>query len=106
MPQKPPASVGMSLADVDTPALVIDLDAFERNLQRMAEVLISNEVAGAAKLARLAELARRAKVGVCVDDLANVAEIEAAAAAADSRIDVLVEIDVGAGRCGIEPGAP
>jgi 3-hydroxy-D-aspartate aldolase len=156
MPQKPPASIGMALADVDTPALVIDLDAFERNLQRMADftakagvrlrahakthkspdiakrqmalgavgvccqkvseaeamvdggigdVLVSNEVAGAVKLARLAQLARRAKVGVCVDDLANVAEIEAAAAAADSRMDVLVEIDVGAGRCGTGPGA-
>jgi D-serine deaminase-like pyridoxal phosphate-dependent protein len=69
-------------------------------------VLVSNEVAGGAKLARLAELARRAKVGVCVDDLANVAEIEAAAAAAGTSIDVLVEIDVGAGRCGVQPGRP
>jgi 3-hydroxy-D-aspartate aldolase len=37
MPMKPPASVGMSLAEVDTPALLIDLDAFEANLQRMAD---------------------------------------------------------------------
>ena len=34
---KPPAAVGMALAEIDTPALVIDLDAFERNLQRMAD---------------------------------------------------------------------
>ncbi len=33
----PPAEKGMALADIDTPALVIDLDAFERNLARMAE---------------------------------------------------------------------
>ena len=37
MPMKPPASVGMSLAQVDTPALLIDLDAFEGNLKRMAD---------------------------------------------------------------------
>lgn len=33
----PPAAPGMALADVDTPALLIDLDAFERNLKRMAD---------------------------------------------------------------------
>ena len=157
MPLKPPAAVGMAFADVDTPALVVDLDAFERNLKRMADfvagagvklrahakthkspiiaakqmelgavgvccqkvseaeilveggigdVLVSNQVAGAAKLDRLAALARRAKIAVCVDDPGNVAEIEAAAAKADVTLDVLVEIDVGAKRCGIAPGVP
>jgi D-serine deaminase-like pyridoxal phosphate-dependent protein len=33
----PPAVVGIPLAEVDTPALIVDLDAFERNLARMAE---------------------------------------------------------------------
>src|SRR6185295_18894236 len=131
MPVKPPAAVGMRLAEVDTPALLIDLDAFERNLQRMADftrkagvrlrahakthkspiiaakqialgavgvccqkvseaevlveggigdVLVSNEVAGAGKLDRIAALARRATVAICVDDPASVAELEAAAA--------------------------
>src|SRR5262245_42205359 len=157
MPLSPPATVGMALAEVDTPALVIDLDAFERNLRRMADfaaksgvrlrahakthkspiiaarqvalgavgvccqkvseaevmveggigdVLISNEVAGAAKLDRLAALARRATIGVCVDDPASVAELEAAAARAGATIDVLVEIDVGGQRCGVQAGAP
>jgi D-serine deaminase-like pyridoxal phosphate-dependent protein len=157
MPMKPPAIVGAALAEVDTPALVIDLDAFERNLKRMADsvrqagvrlrahakthkspviaakqialgavgvccqkvseaevmvdggildVLVSNEVAGAAKLDRLAALARRAKIAVCADDADNVAEIESAAAKAGVILDVLVEIDVGAKRCGIDPGAP
>jgi 3-hydroxy-D-aspartate aldolase len=157
MPIKPPAAVGMPLADVDTPALVIDLDAFERNLRRMADyvgkagvrlrahskthkspiiaarqmelgavgvccqkvseaevmveggigdVLVSNEVAGSAKLDRLAALARRAKITVCVDNPDNVVEVEAAAAKAGVTLDVLVEIDVGAKRCGIAPGVP
>ena len=35
MPQPPPAAVGIRLAEVDTPALVVDLDAFERNLDRI-----------------------------------------------------------------------
>src|SRR5256885_17108780 len=37
MPPPPPAAPGMALAEIDTPALLIDLDAFERNLQRMAD---------------------------------------------------------------------
>ena len=31
------ADVGDTLDDIDTPALVVDLDAFERNVARMAE---------------------------------------------------------------------
>ena len=34
----------------------------------IADVLVSNEVVGAPKLARLAELSRRARIGVCVDN--------------------------------------
>ena len=41
MAQPPPATIGMPLAEVDTPALLIDLDAFERNLQRMADFVRS-----------------------------------------------------------------
>lgn len=36
MPTRPPAEIGMPLSDVDTPALLIDLDVFEKNLQTMA----------------------------------------------------------------------
>ncbi|MGC2509642.1 MAG: alanine racemase, partial [Acidobacteriaceae bacterium] len=32
-----PAALGMPLHEVDTPSLLIDLDAFERNLRRMAD---------------------------------------------------------------------
>ena len=152
-----PAAVGMPLAAVDTPALILDLDAFERNLARMADalhgkparlrphakshkcaeialrqmaagavgvccqkvseaealvaggvgdILIANEVVGAGKLDRLAALARRAKLGVCADAAQNVLDLDAAAARAGVRLDVLVEINVGADRCGVEPGAP
>ncbi len=155
MLQPPPAEPGMREEEVDTPALVIDLDAFEANLDAMAaflaptgvklrahakthkspviarlqmgrgavgqcvqkvaeaevlawggipDILVSNEVVGARKLARLAALARIATVAVCADDASQVAAIEAAAAAAGVRLSVLVEIDIGAGRCGVQPG--
>lgn len=153
----PPATAGMALADVDTPALLVDLDAFERNVQTMREavrgsgvrlrphgkshkcpeiarrqlaagaigvccqkvseaeafvdagirdVLIANEVVGPAKVRRVAQLARRARVAVCVDDARNVAELSNAANEMGVVIDVLVELDVGAGRCGVAPGEP
>jgi D-serine deaminase-like pyridoxal phosphate-dependent protein len=155
MLQSPPALPGMREDEIDTPALVIDLDAFEYNLDHMAEllaptgvrlrahakthkspviarlqmargavgqcvqkvaeaeilawggiqdILVSNEVVGAAKLARLCALTRIAKVAVCADDPAQVDAIEAAAAHANTRMTVLVEIDVGAARCGVQPG--
>ena len=157
MSPRPPAEIGMALEEVDTPALVIELDAFERNLARMADaldgkpvklrahskthkspivglkqmalgavglccqkvgeaeamvaggipsVLISNQIVGASKLRRLAALSKQAWVGVCADDAGNVEDIDRAAAEFDTTIDVLVEIDVGAGRCGVEPGEP
>ena len=46
----------------------------------VADVLITNQVVGAGKLARLAALARRARIGVCVDDMDNVADVASAAA--------------------------
>ncbi|MFN0162158.1 MAG: DSD1 family PLP-dependent enzyme [Burkholderiales bacterium] len=69
------------------------------------DVLISNEVVGAKKLERLACLAGRARIAVCVDDAGNVADLGRAVRAAGTKLGVLVEIDVGARRCGVAPGA-
>ena len=152
MSQRAPASVGQKIEDVDTPALVLDLDAFEKNLntlnasvsnkvrvrphakthkcpdvakrqialgavgmccQKVSEaeamvdggvqdVLVSNEIIGASKLARLAALSRRAKIGVCVDSAEGVSQLKASGA----DVDVYIEIDVGMKRCGVPPGAP
>ena len=155
MPIPPPATPGQPLGEVDTPALIVDLDAFERNLARMAarardlgvrlrphakthksaaialkqmalgavgvccqkvgeaealvaggvpDVLVTNEVIGARKLARVAALARQARIAVCVDAAEAVAPLAQAARAAGSRIGVLVEVDVGGRRCGTAPG--
>ena len=70
------------------------------------DVLVTNEIVGEKKLARLAALAGAARIGVLADDAAAVRHIGAAARAAGVAIDVLVEVDVGAHRCGIAPGAP
>ncbi len=148
----PPARPGMALTEIDTPALLIDLDAYERNIIRMqsfadraglalrphakthkcaviarqqmamgavgvccqkvseaealafagvSDIFVSNEIVGAAKLARLAALARLVRIRVCVDDAANVDDLARAAQRQGVEIDVLVEMDVGAGRCGV-----
>ncbi len=151
----PPAAIGMPLSEVDTPALLLDLDAFEFNLnalntslrgsnvrvrphakshkcpeiarrqialgavgiccQKTSEaeafvrngvtnVLVSNEVVGEGKIKRLAQLAKIATLGVCVDNAGNVRDLENAMASAKALISVLVEVDVGAARCGVLPG--
>ena len=155
MPAYPPASIGMPLGEVDTPALLLDVDAFERNLKRMqdslagrrvvvrphakshkcpqialrqmalgavgvccqkvseaealveggvTDVLIANEVVGAPKLRRLAALSKQARIAVCADNAENVRALDRAAKDFGVTLEVLVEIDVGANRCGVAPG--
>jgi D-serine deaminase-like pyridoxal phosphate-dependent protein len=70
------------------------------------DVLVTNEVVAPAKLARLAALARDAQIGVLCDDARNVSALAHAAAQAGVTLDVYVEVDVGAHRCGVAPGAP
>ncbi|HEY8505972.1 MAG TPA: DSD1 family PLP-dependent enzyme [Gemmataceae bacterium] len=72
----------------------------------LTDILIANQVVGPLKLRRLAELAKRASLRVCVDDPDNVAAIGRAAGEAGATLGVLVEVDVGMRRCGVEPGGP
>jgi hypothetical protein len=44
MTTRPPAEIGMTLDEVDTPALIVDLDAFERNLRRLPERIAGTNV--------------------------------------------------------------
>lgn len=169
LPSRLAELIGKPVNDIDTPALVIDLDAMKRNLARMAEfakkhnvrwrphaklhksttlakmqmragaigvcvqktseaeimvaggvhnVYISNEVIAPAKLARVAALTQKVaaqggQLAIAVDSTEGV--IRLAQAMTEARlsnksagatvIDVFVEIDVGQGRCGVEPGA-
>ena len=153
-----PAAIGTPLEDVHTPALIVDLDAFERNVKRMGEfakkmgvrhrahakthksadiariqielggaigvccqkvseaealvaggvkdVLVSNQVVDPKKIDRLAQLAGKARAIVCVDDLDAVDNLSKAAQKHGTTIECLVEIDCGAGRCGVQWGEP
>jgi len=65
------------------------------------DVLIANEVVGEEKVRRLAELARAARLTVAVDHVPSAEALSAAAGAAGTRIGVLVDVDVGLGRCGV-----
>jgi D-serine deaminase-like pyridoxal phosphate-dependent protein len=70
------------------------------------DILIANEVVGAPKLPRLAALARRVSLRVCVDDPGNVDELSRAMQSAGATLGVLVEVDIGMARCGVAPGEP
>jgi D-serine deaminase-like pyridoxal phosphate-dependent protein len=72
----------------------------------LTDIFVANQIVGPIKLRRLAELARRAQVRVCVDAPENVAALSAAAHSAGVTIGVLVEVDIGMSRCGVEPGEP
>ncbi len=151
----PPAEPGMCLEQVDTPALLIDLDAYEWNIEQMAkeaanggmrlrphakthkcavialhqisrgavgvccqkvseaealvnggvrDIFVTNEIIGLHKLTRLASLARRATIAVCVDNFDNLQELSTVAASLDAHLGVYVEIEVGGGRCGVQGG--
>ena len=72
----------------------------------LTDLYLANQIVGPIKLARLAVLAKRAQVRVCVDDADNVARMGEAARAAGATIGVLVEVDVGMKRCGVDAGEP
>lgn len=149
-----PAKVGMNESDIQTPCLIVDLDALESNIKKMGDfakehgirhrvhgkmhksvdvaklqeelggscgvccqkvseaevfarggikdVMVSNQVRDLAKIDRLARIPNYgARVICCVDDLANVPDLSAAAVKHGNQIECIVEIDCGAGRCGV-----
>lgn len=64
------------------------------------------QVVGPDKLARLMCLARRAEVIALVDDPVQVDTLAEAAGAFGVTPGVMVEIDIGLRRCGVQPGTP
>jgi D-serine deaminase-like pyridoxal phosphate-dependent protein len=69
--------------------------------QGIDDILIANQVVGSDKLSVLAELSKRAKITVAVDNEQNIDELSKEVSDRDSVIGVLVEYDVGMGRCGV-----
>ena len=138
--------------EIDTPALLIDLPAMERNLETMSKffegrpaslrphakthktpilahkqleagaigitcaklgeaeamvqagirnVLIANQVVGKRKIERLINLSMHSDIIVAVDSEQNVADLAAAASDKGTRLNVIIEVEVGMQRCGV-----
>ena len=147
--------IGKHKTELDTPALLIDLDIMESNIQKMAnyfrtvnaelrphvkthktpiishkqiaagaigvtcaklgeaeavvhsgirDVLIANQIVGKQKIARLVNLAKHSDIMVAVDNKENVQAISEAATTKGVAIRILVEVNIGMDRCGVEPG--
>jgi D-serine deaminase-like pyridoxal phosphate-dependent protein len=146
---------GRKTKDLRTPALLVDLDAMETNLSRMAvffrdkpaklrphfkahqvfslasrqmqrgaigltcarldhaeglvhqgfkNIVIANEIAGEGMIKHFVELSREAPVLVAVDNPKVVADMARIAGYLASELNVLVDLDVRLGRCGVQPG--
>lgn len=142
----------MLISELDTPALVVDLDVMERNLSRMAaycrehdlrlrphtkthkipelahkqiesgasgitvakldeaevmidagldDLLIAYPIVGATKTHRLADLSQRATITVSLDSETAARGISTAASERGTNVNILVELDIGFGRCGV-----
>ncbi|MCL4861635.1 MAG: alanine racemase [Caldilineaceae bacterium] len=72
----------------------------------VTDILIANQVVGAQKITRLANLRRHADVKVAVDNADVVAAMGAAARAKGVELGVVVEVNTGMERAGVLPGAP
>ena len=147
--------VGRSKWDLDTPALCVDLDVMNRNIQKMSgrilgagkswrphtkgqkipaiahkeiaagamgvtcaklseaevmagsgigDILIANEIVGRDKVLRLVNLQPHADVMVAIDSRENAQQISDLAVAKGVTVRVLVELNVGMNRAGVEPG--
>lgn len=148
---------GTPVEELDTPALVVDLDVMDRNIATVhacfsqssakirphagrhqcppiayrqlragatvdgigvttvgeaevfsdagiRDILVANQVVTQPKIKRLCVLAGSNEIRVAVDDPGNVAALSEAATASGITLGVLVELDVGLGRCGVTPG--
>lgn len=88
-----PAALGVSCATVGEAETMVEAG--------IDDVLLANEVVSPAKAERLTALAQRARVSVAVDSLEGVDVLSRAARRMGQTLDVLVDVDVGLGRCGV-----
>jgi D-serine deaminase-like pyridoxal phosphate-dependent protein len=146
-------AIGRRRQELTTPALVLDIDAAQRNIDHMAsrlaelpagirphikvhkspdlalrqmaagalglctatvweamvmfeagvdDLFVVNTIAGQDKIRALAELAREARIRVAVDEAANAESLSRAAVAAGSTLGVMIEVDDGMDRAGVD----
>ena len=152
-----PYAIGMDKREIDTPALLLDLEVMEKNISEMAkyfrsvparlrphiknhmspfiahkqlnagavgvccqtireaeimsysgigDILIANEIVGGPKIERLTNLARHTNVMVAVDNPRNVENLSVAATDNGISLEVLIDLNTGYDRCGVDPGEP
>ncbi|MFB3921562.1 MAG: alanine racemase [Terriglobia bacterium] len=65
------------------------------------DVMIANEVGGREKIAALAKAAKNGHLTVEIDGTKNAEDLSNAVQAAGSKLDVVIEVDVGMGRGGV-----
>ena len=74
------------------------------------DIFIANQIVGAEKMARLFALAHKVKLSVGIDSIAGLRSLAQAAGqfgfGPASPFEVLIEIDSGLHRCGVEAGEP
>ena len=150
-----PAKIGMNVNEIQTPCLVIDYNKFEKNILKMKEfvlnnnvklrphakmhksfnvadfqikfggahgiccqkvseaevfarqgiqdILITNQVTDLFKINRLTSISSNGiKLSCCVDDEENIININKSAKEKNTQIDLYIEFDCGANRCGIQ----
>ena len=68
----------------------------------VSDILIANQIIDEKKLSRLASLAGRCRLTVCVESADNVLALAHAASAAGTTVHVLIEYEIGMQRCGVE----
>jgi len=147
-------NIGTSIGEIETPSLIIDLEAMESNFSVISEtysdsackmrqhaknikcpdilwrqieiggtlngvcaakvseaevmveggirdVLVTSEIVGEDKQRRLAYLAKRADIKVCIDNKDNLKALSSITSSIGSRIGVLIEVDTSMGRAGV-----
>ena len=150
-------AIGLDKYELNTPALFLDLDKLDSNIEKMAnffeqrsadlrphmkthktpqiahkqieqgaigitcqkleeaevmsrsgirDMLITNQIIGESKIRRLVHMARSTEVKAAVDNPENVTNISEAAQAKGVNVGLVVELNIGMDRCGVEPGKP
>jgi D-serine deaminase-like pyridoxal phosphate-dependent protein len=89
-------AIGLTCARLEQAEMLLD-EGFEN-------ILVANEIAGKAMLQRFVELSHRAPVIVAVDNASIVAQLAAMAKDRAHELNVVVDLDVRLGRCGVQPG--
>jgi len=71
------------------------------------DILIANQVIGADKLSRVAAIAKGGvDMKIAVDSIEGIEQVASAAQKGGAEIGVIVDVNVGMPRCGVQPGEP